>query len=105
MIELSTHIEYLLLHHDEVSVPQLGTFIVREMSSRRIDEEGIFLPPYRTVSFEWNELEEGEDFVGSFSKLHNLSRQDARMMCVQYVDELVQMLDEEGTLSFGSIHI
>ena len=103
MIELSTHIEYLLLHHDEVSVPQLGTFIVREMSSRRIDEEGIFLPPYRTVSFEWNELEEGEDFVGSFSKLHNLSRQDARMMCVQYVDELVQMLDEEGTVSFGSM--
>ena len=103
MIELSTHIEYLLLHRDEVSVPQLGTFTSKEMSSRRVDEEGIFLPPYRTVSFEWNEQEEGEDFVGSFSKLHNLSRQDARMMCVQYVDELVQMLDEEGTLSFGSM--
>lgn len=103
MIELSTHIEYLLLHHDEVSVPQLGTFTSKEMSSRRIDEEGIFLPPYRTVSFKWNEQEEGEDFVGSFSKLHNLSRQDARMMCVQYVDELIQMLDEEGTLSFGSM--
>ena len=103
MIELSTHIEYLLLHQTQVSVPQLGTFTSKEMSSRRIDEEGIFLPPYRTVSFEWNELEEGEDFVGSFSKLHNLSRQDARMMCVQYVDELVQMLDEEGTLSFGSM--
>ena len=103
MIELSTHIEYLLLHQTQVSVPQLGTFTSKEMSSRRIDEEGIFLPPYRTVSFEWNEQEEGEDFVGSFSKLHNLSRQDARMMCVQYVDELVQMLDEEGTLSFGSM--
>ena len=103
MIELSTHIEYLLLHRDKVSVPQLGTFISKEMSSRRIDEEGIFLPPYRTVSFKWNEQEEGEDFVGSFSKLHNLSRQEARMMCVQYVDELVQMLDEEGTLSFGSM--
>ena len=44
MIELSTHIEYMLLSHDEVSVPQLGTFIVRDMSSKRIDEEGIFLP-------------------------------------------------------------
>ena len=103
MIELSTHIEYLLLHQTQVSVPQLGTFIVKEMSSRRVDEEGIFLPPYRTVSFKWDEQEEGEDFVGSFSKLHNLSRQDARMMCVQYVDELIQMLDEEGTVSFGSM--
>ena len=55
MIELSTHIEYMLLTHDEVSVPQLGTFIVKDMSSRRVDEEGIFLPPYRTVTFQWDE--------------------------------------------------
>ena len=86
MIELSTHIEYLLLHHDEVSVPGLGTFTVREMSSKRVDEEGIFLPPYRTVSFKGNELETGEDFILSFSKLHNLSRNDPRMLCVDYVD-------------------
>ena len=103
MIELSTHIEYLLLHHDEVSVPGLGTFSVKEMSSRRVDDEGIFLPPYRTVSFKWNELETGEDFIQSFSKMHNLSRDDARIMCVEYVDELIQALEEEGTVSFGSM--
>jgi len=103
MIELSTHIEYLLLHQTEVSVPQLGTFIVREMSSRRVDEEGIFLPPYRTVSFLWNEQEAGEDFIQSFSRMHNLSRTDARMMCIEYVDELHQALEEDGTVSFGSM--
>lgn len=93
----------MLLAHDEVSVPGLGTFIVREMSSRRVDEEGIFLPPYRTVAFRWNEQEAGEDFIQSFSKLHNLSRHDARMMCVEYVDELQQALDEDGTVSVGSM--
>ena len=103
MIELSTHIEYLLLSHDEVSVPQLGTFIVREMRSRRVDEEGIFLPPYRTLSFHWNEQEEGESFIASFSKMHNLSRHDSRMMCMEYVDELLQALDEESSVSFGSM--
>lgn len=103
MIELSTHIEYLLLHRDEVSVPQLGTFIVKEMSSKRVDEEGIFLPPYRTVSFKWNEQEEGEDFILSFSKIHNLSKNDSRMMCLEYVDELSQALEEDGTVSFGSM--
>ena len=103
MIELSTHIEYLLLHRDEVSVPQLGTFKVREMSSCRVDEEGIFLPPYRTVSFSWNEQEEGEDFILSFSKMHNMSRSDARMMCIEYVDELQQALEEDGTVGFGSM--
>jgi hypothetical protein len=54
MIELSTHIEYLLFNCTDVSVPQLGTFTRCEMSSQRIDEEGIFLPPYRTVKFQWN---------------------------------------------------
>ena len=103
MIELSTHIEYLLLHRDSVSVPQLGTFTVTEMSSRRVDDEGIFLPPYRTVSFQWNEQEEGEDFVASFSKMHGLSRQDARMMCLEYASELQQALEEDGTVSFGSM--
>lgn len=103
MIELSTHIEYMLLTHDEVSVPQLGTFIVRDMSSRRVDEEGIFLPPYRTVSFRWDEQEAGEDFILSLSKLHNLSRHEARIMCVEYVDELLQTLADEGSVSVGSM--
>ena len=93
----------MLLSHDEVSVPQLGTFIVRDMSSKRIDEEGIFLPPYRTVSFRWDEQEAGEDFILSLSKLHNLSRHEARIMCVEYVDELQQALAEEGSVSVGSM--
>lgn len=103
MIELSTHIEYMLLSHDEVSVPQLGTFIVRDMSSRRVDEEGIFLPPYRTVSFRWDEQEPGDVFVASLSKLHNLSHYEARIMCVEYVDELQQTLADEGSAAVGSM--
>lgn len=103
MIELSTHIEYLLLHQDEVSVPQLGTFTVKEMSSRRVDEEGIFLPPFRTVSFHHNEQEAGEDFILSLSRMHGLPRQEARILCLEYIDELVQTLEEEGSVSFGSM--
>ena len=103
MLELSTHIEYLLLHADQVSVPQLGTFTVREMSSRRVDEEGIFLPPYRTATFSWNRNEAGDDFIRSFAKMHALSHQDARMVCAEYADELRQTLEEEGTISFGSM--
>ena len=103
MIELATHIEYMLLSHDEVSVPLLGTFNVRDMSSRHVDEEGIFLPPYRTVSFQWNEQESGENFVYSLSKLHNLTKNEARIMCAEYVDELRQMLAEEGSVSVGSM--
>ena len=103
MIELSTHIEYLLLCRDHVSVPQLGTFTVKEMSSRRVDEEGIFLPPFRTVTFNYDSTEAGDDFVSSFAQMHGLNRQDAHIVCAEYVDELRQMLEEEGTISFGSM--
>lgn len=103
MIELSTHIEYMLLDNSEVGVPQLGTFTVREMPSRRVDEEGIFLPPYRSVSFCQNELEEGEDFALSLAKTHNLTLQEARMACSEYAFELQQTLREEGTFGIGSM--
>ena len=103
MLELSTHIEYLLLSQSQVNVPQLGTFTAAEMSSRRVEEEGIFLPPFRTVTFKYNEQEAGEDFISSFSKMHNLSRQDARIVCAEYVDEFKQTLEEEETVSFGSM--
>ena len=103
MIELSTHIEYLLFSRTNVSVPQLGTFTRCEMSSQRIDEEGIFLPPYRTVKFQWNEQEAGEEFIHSLSKLHHLTRHEARIMCAEYVDELQQAIAEDGTVSIGSM--
>ena len=103
MIELSTHIEYMLLSRSEVRVPGLGTFTRREMSSRRVDEEGIFLPPYRTVSFQWNAQEAGEDFIMSLSRLHSLSRREAHIVCMEYVDELQQRMSEEGSVSVGSM--
>ena len=103
MIELSTHIEYLLFNHNEVSVPQLGTFIVRDVHSKRVEEEGIFLPPYRTLSFHWDEQEAGEEFIKSLSKVHNLLLSEARIMCAEYVDELMQTLSDEGTAAVGTM--
>ena len=103
MIELSTHIEYLLLSQQQVKVPQLGTFTAREMSSRRMDEEGIFLPPFRTVSFQWDEQEAGEDFILTLSKLYRLTRSEARILCAEYADELRQILTDEGVATVGSM--
>ena len=51
MIELSRHIESLLLHHDCVIVPGLGGFGTQYVPARRIEEEFLFLPPYRSVGF------------------------------------------------------
>lgn len=103
MIELSTHIEYLLLNRDEVSIPGFGTFIASNMTSRRVDEEGIFLPPYRTVTFLYDEHEQGNYFIESLSRIHKMSQHEARIICIEYFDELLQTLYEERSVPFGSM--
>lgn len=51
MIELARHIEILLLDNDCVIVPGLGGFVSHPVVARRIDDEGLFMPPGRTLGF------------------------------------------------------
>lgn len=51
MIELSRHIESLLLKHNCVIIPNLGGFVAQDCSAAYIEEENLFLPPYRDVAF------------------------------------------------------
>lgn len=51
MIELSKHIEYLLMDNDCVIVPEFGGFITHYQSAYYEDSEGLFLPPTRSVGF------------------------------------------------------
>lgn len=51
MNTLCRHIECLLVEHNCVIVPHLGGFIAQECPAQYIEEEQLFLPPYRSVSF------------------------------------------------------
>ena len=51
MIELSRHIESLLLVHNCVIVPNLGGFVAQNCPARYVKEEQLFLPPYRNIAF------------------------------------------------------
>lgn len=51
VIELSKHIEILLLDHNCVIVPDLGGFVAQDMPARYIEQERLFLPPHRVVGF------------------------------------------------------
>ena len=51
MIALARHIESLLLKHDCVIVPDFGGFVTQQVSARYVEDEGLFLPPYRSVGF------------------------------------------------------
>lgn len=51
MIDLTPHIEYLLMGHDCVVVPGLGAFLVHETPAFYDREAGRFMPPTRSLGF------------------------------------------------------
>lgn len=104
MIDVSRHIEYLLLEHDVVSVPQLGTFCIRQTPSRRVAEEDLFLPPVRNVSFAFECNAADEDFfILSLSTSLRISQEQAQIVCTEYVESLRQELAANSVVEVGSI--
>lgn len=51
MLELAKHIENLLFKNECVIVPQLGGFVTHYVPAHFNPEEGLYLPPSRSVGF------------------------------------------------------
>lgn len=103
MIDLSRHIEYLLLHRNDVCVQQLGTFSAKHMASRWVQEEGIFLPPYRTVSYSKQTRAEDDLFLNTLAEKYRLTQQEAQILLAEFVERIEQELEDNGTADLGSI--
>ncbi len=103
MIDLSRHIEYLLLGSDKVEVPTLGTFSTKYVPSRWVEEEDIFLPPMMSVSYTSKTEGSGIDFVQSIVTRFGISLEDASMACAEFTDNIRQELHDNGSSDIGSI--
>ena len=69
MNQLPTLIEYLLLNHDYVVIPDLGTFIVQLQDARRNEAEEAFLPPIRSVRFNTELIHSDDLLVNSIAAI------------------------------------
>ncbi|MCD8080865.1 MAG: SPOR domain-containing protein [Bacteroides sp.] len=103
MIELSRHIEKLLLEHDCVIVPDLGGFVTHYTPAGRSAQENLFLPPCRTLGF--NPLLRINDglLVQSVMSVHDLSFSDASRLIEEEVNRMHAMLLDTGKTEFGNI--
>ncbi len=102
MIDLSRHIEYLLLYTDRVEVPLLGTFQAKYIPSVWVEEEFLFLPPCRVVSYS-PETKDGEGFLKSLSTQYGISVEEAGILCMEFSENIKQELRDNGTSEIGSI--
>lgn len=78
MIEVAQIIEHLLLQNDCVIVPGLGGFVAQDCEACYVKEENIFLPPYRSVSFNPRLAMNDGLFITEFAMLNGLNYADAR---------------------------
>lgn len=103
MNELVTCIEYLLLHHNSVSIVGLGEFEAQEVESQYILEEGMLFPPRRVVTFKNEWKEDNADFLKSLSKILGITLAKAEQLLIEWIAEFHQQLEDNGYVDFGSI--
>ena len=103
MIELSRHIESLMLNHDCVIVPGLGGFITQYMHARYIAEEGLFLPPYRSVGFNQQLTFNDGLLVQSYMQAYDTSYPETVRLIDNAVKQLRNTITEEGKYELHGI--
>ena len=96
MIELSRHIEALLLTHDCVIVPGLGGFVTQYVPAYYVEEENLFIPPHRTIAFNAGlSLNDGL-LVESYMKRSGSNYADAVAQVRRDVQDLLASLEQHG---------
>jgi len=103
VIELERHIEVLLLNNDCVIIPNFGGFMVHHVEARYDEKDHIFLPPYRTLGFN-PQLKMNDSLLAqSYIEAYDISYPEAIKRIESEVDELNQILDNEGEYELNDI--
>lgn len=103
MIELSQHIEVLLLENDCVIVPGFGGFVAHYAPAIRVERENLFFPPTRTIGFNPQlKLNDGV-LVQSYMVVYDTNFPDATKRIEKDVEELIAALHEEGKVDLDNV--
>lgn len=102
-MELSRHIEILLLDNDCVIVPGLGGFMAHYIPAQYAKEEKTFLPPQRTLGFN-SQLQLNDSLLAqSYVEAYDISYPEAVNRLASEVEEVKQRLSIEGKFEFYGI--
>ena len=105
VIELSRHIEILLLDNDCVIVPGFGGFMAHYVSAIYDQTDGTFLPPKRTVGFNPKLTINDSLLTQSYVEAYDISYPDACKRIEEEVRELKGHLENEGFYELADIGV
>lgn len=103
VIQLERHIEILLLSNDCVIVPDLGGFMAHHLEAQYDEEDGLFLPPQRTLGFNPQLKLNDSLLVQSYVEAYDISYPEAIRRIETEVAELKQYLETEGCYELNDI--
>ena len=105
VIEIDRHIEILLLTNDCVIVPDLGGFMAHHFCARYDEEDGLFLPPLRTLGFNGQLRMNDSLLAQSYVEAYDISYPEAVRRIESEVSELKQYIDNEGRYELNGIGV
>ncbi len=103
MIELIQHIESLLLNNNCVIIPQFGGFVAHHAPARWLEDEGIYLPPARTIGFNPQLKINDGLLIQSYMQTYGTDFSDASKRVEKDVKELIRVLHERGKVELPGI--
>lgn len=105
VIELDRHIEILLLSNDCVIVPDLGGFMAHHVDARYDEQDGMFVPPIRTLGFNPQLRLNDSLLAQSYVEAYDISYPEAVRRIEDEVAELRQHLETEGRYEMNDIGV
>ena len=105
VIELERHIEILLLSNDCVIVPDLGGFMGHHVDACYDEQDGVFVPPIRTLGFNPQLRMNDSLLVQSYIEAYDISYPEALRRIEGEVAELRSHLENEGSYELNDIGV
>lgn len=103
MKKLARHIELLLRENDCVILPGFGGFIAHDVPAYYVSEEGLYYPPSRSINFNADITMNDGMLAQSYMKSYQVDYARATYMVDMAIEELMDVLYEEGTITLPRI--
>ena len=99
---LSKMIAELILDHDEVSLPGIGTFFAEYTGASFSDKGFTINPPYRKLSFRSRE-KSSDLLVDFYSSSNGIEKSEARKVITSFVSEMKDILLKKKVMVFPGL--
>lgn len=92
----------LIVEHDQVGLPGLGTFVAEMVPASFADKGFTIHPPYRRLSFYPSRLEDTL-LIDFYASSNHIDRESAEAYITQYLAELKNILEERKSVTLPGL--